>query len=327
LGCGASLEIANGCYQGDEGHRPEYETLSAFGSLLLNGDLDSIIEINEMCNRAGIDTISAGGTVAFAIECFEKGIIDERATAGLKLGWGKSPEIVKLTEMIINRDGIGDILADGVKRAAEKIGKGSEKYAVHAGGQELPMHDSRLDHGFGIAYPCEPTPGRHTISSFMYGPVMGVDKQFPWVEKMLNQEPDKQAKDVIWYTGGSYFMQLVNSSGICQFGPLTSSLPLVEYLNFATGWDLSADEYLIIGERILNLRKAFTVREGIRPQDTRLHYRAAGNPPLSKGPTKGVTVDTDTLAKSFYSLVGWDLETGGPTKQKLDELGIAELFS
>lgn len=327
LGCGAMMNIENGCYQGTEGHRPEYETLSAFGSLLLHDDLDSIIAMNEMCNRAGIDTISTGGTLAFAIECFENGIVDEKATGGLKLGWGKSQEIAKLTEMIINRDGIGDILADGVKRAAEKIGKGSEKFAVHAGGQELPMHDPRLDQGFGIAYPCEPTPGRHTISSFMYGPVMGVDKQFPKIEKMLSQEQDKEAKNVIWYTGGSLFMQLVNSSGLCQFGPLTSSLPLVEYLNFATGWDLSADEYLTIGERILNLRKAFSIREGIRPDDTKLHYRAAGSPPLSKGPIKGITVDTDTLAKSFYSLVGWDLETGGPTKEKLEALGIDELFS
>jgi aldehyde:ferredoxin oxidoreductase len=265
--------------------------------------------------------------LAFAIECFEDGIIDEEESGGLKLGWGKSQEIVKLTEMIIKREGIGDVLADGVRRAAEKIGKGSEKFAVHAGGQELPMHDSRLDHGFGIAYPCEPTPGRHTISSFMYAPVMGVDKQFPRVEQMLSQEHDKEAKNVIWYTGGSLFMQLVNSAGICQFGPLTSALPLVEYLNFATGWDLSADEYLTIGERILNLRKAFTVREGILPDDTKLHFRAAGNPPLSKGPTKGVAVDTEKLTKSFYSLVGWDLETGGPTKAKIEELGIGELFS
>ncbi len=326
LGCGAIKDIKKGRYQGTQGHRPEYETLSSFGSLLLNDDLDSIIEINELCNRAGIDTISTGGTVAFAIECYENGLIDEKATAGLKLGWGKSPEIIKLTEMIINREGIGDILADGVKRAAEKIGNGAEYFAIHAGGQELPMHDSRLEQGFGIAYPCEPTPGRHTISSFMYAPVMGVDKQFPRIEKMLAATTDKMEKNIIWYTAGTFFIQLINSSGVCEFAPLTSAYPLVEYLNFVTGWNLLADEYLTIGERILNLRKAFNMREGIQAEDTELHPRAAGNPPLSKGPTKGVTLQLEKLQKSFFAKVGWDPKSGVPTKQKLKELEIEHLF-
>ena len=113
-----------------------------------------------MCNRAGIDTISAGGVMAFAIECFENGLIDTADTDWLTLEWGKPDVLIKLLDKIIDRDGIGDILADGVKIAAEKIGKGSEKFAMHAGGQELPMHDSRLDPGFAIAYECEPTPGR-----------------------------------------------------------------------------------------------------------------------------------------------------------------------
>ena len=151
LACGGIIDIKKGRYQGSKGHKPEYETLGSFGGLLLHDDLDAIIELNEMCNRAGIDTISTGATVAFAIECFENGVIDKSASGGLNLGWGKSEEIIKLTEMIIKREGIGDTLADGVKRAAEKIGKGADKFAMHAGGQELPMHDSRLDPGFAIA--------------------------------------------------------------------------------------------------------------------------------------------------------------------------------
>ncbi|MBU3914883.1 aldehyde ferredoxin oxidoreductase, partial [bacterium] len=168
LGCGGIMDIKKGRYAGTEGHKPEYETWGAFGGMTLNDNYDSIMDCNEMCNRAGIDSISAGCTVAFAIECFENGLIDEKTTGGLKLGWGRSEEIVKLTEMMINREGFGDVLADGVKVAAKKIGKGSEKYAIHAGGQELPMHDSRLDHGFAISYQCEPTPGRHTITCDLY---------------------------------------------------------------------------------------------------------------------------------------------------------------
>lgn len=325
LGCGAIITIGKGRYQGTDGHRPEYETLSAFGSLLLNDDLEAIVEVNEMCNRAGIDTISVGGTVAFAVECFEHGFFDEAMTGGLRLGWGKSREIVRLVEMIIAREGIGDILADGTKRAAERIGKGAERFAVHAGGQELPMHDPRLDAGYGIAYQCEPTPGRHTVSCFMSAMIMAVDAQFPKVARMLREAGGKEQQNLIWYTAGSLFMQLLNGSGVCQFGPFTGAYPLVEYLNLVTGWDLEADEYLTIGERILALRKAFTAREGVRPGDSRLHHRAAGNPPLTRGPTKGVRLDMERLEAGVYSLLGWDTASGAPSQERLKALGLDKL--
>ncbi|MCP4694373.1 MAG: hypothetical protein GY859_40460, partial [Desulfobacterales bacterium] len=238
LGCGGVVDIKKGRFKGEKGHKPEYETIGAFGGMLLQDDFDAIVEQNELCNRAGIDTISAGGAIAFAIECFENGIIDEETTGGLKLGWGKSKEIGRLTEMIIQREGFGDILADGVKRAAEKIGAGAERYAVHAGGQELPMHDSRFDPGYAIAYECEPTPGRHTISCYQYSGLFGVKKKFPAAARMIKGAKGKMAKDVQRYAAGSFFMQLVNCTGMCLFGALTSSLPVVEYLNAATGWDL-----------------------------------------------------------------------------------------
>jgi aldehyde:ferredoxin oxidoreductase len=141
MACGGIIEIKKGRYGGTLGHKPEYETLCSFGGLVLHDDLDTIVEINELCNREGIDTISAGGAVAFAIECFRNGIISRNDTGGLDLEWGGSNEILKLTEMIINREGIGDVLAEGVKRAAARLGSGSGEYAVPAGGQELPMHD------------------------------------------------------------------------------------------------------------------------------------------------------------------------------------------
>jgi len=325
LACGGIIDIKKGRYRGTEGHKPEYETLGSFGGLLLHDDLDAIIELNEMCNRAGIDTISTGAAVAFATECFENGIIDEGATNGLKLGWGKSEEIIKLTEMIIKRQGLGDILADGVKRAAAKIGKGAEKFAMHAGGQELPMHDSRLDAGFAIAYQCEPTPGRHSISSFQYTDLFSVAKMFPRAKQMINKGQGKESKKIRGYTAGSYYMQLVNSAGMCFFGAITSTLPLVAWLNAVTGWDLTPDEYLKTGERILNLRKAFNIREGINPGDHKLSERALGKIPLTKGPLKGVTLDMEWLMKEFYDTVGWDLNTGGPTAEKMKELGIAGL--
>lgn len=327
LACGGIIDIQKGRFKGTTGHKPEYETLASFGGLLLQDDLDAMIEANELCNRAGIDTISTGGTIAFAIECFEHGIIDKNDTGGLELGWGKTGNIIKLIEMMINREGFGDILADGVKRASEKIGKGSEQYAVHAGGQELPMHDARLDPGYAIAYECEPTPGRHTVSSYQNASLYGVKAMFPAAKLMIKNAREKTAKNVRLYTAGSFYMQLLNGSGMCLFGALTSRIPLVEYLNAATGWNMSADEYFKTGERLLSMRKAFTVREGIKPIDCKLHERARGKVPLTKGPLKGITLDMDRLRKEFFDTVGWDPDRGGPTKKKLKELGITSLFS
>ena len=322
LGCGGIIDIEKGRYQGQKGHKPEYETLGAFGGMLLQDDLDAIIELNEMCNRAGIDTISTGGAIAFAIECFENGIIDETTTGGLNLGWGKTEEIVRLAEMIIAREGFGDTLADGVKRAAERIGNGADRFAVHAGGQELPMHDSRLDPGFAVAYQCEPTPGRHTISCYLYAGLFGIKKRFPEAKRMIKTARGKMAKDVRRYTAASYYMQLVNCTGMCMFGALTSTLPVVEYLNAVTGWDLTPDEYLTTGARILNLRKAFNVREGISAKDHHLSRRALDGTALAKGPNKGAKIDMESLMREFFNAVGWDMENGGPTPGRLKELGL-----
>ncbi len=326
LGCGGIMDIQKGRYAGTEGHKPEYETLGAFGGLLLHDDLDAVQEINEMCNRAGIDTISTGTCIAFAMECFEKGVIDTKATGGLKLEWGNSEAILKLTEMIIQREGLGDLLADGVRRASERLGNGSAAYAMHAGGQELPMHDSRLDPGYALAYQCEPTPGRHTISCYLYAQVFGMKRIFPDLSARLRRAKGKTAKNVQLYTAASVFTQIMNGSGICMFGALTGPLPVLEYINAVTGWDLGPEDYYRIGERILSLRKAFNAREGIRPRDQRLHARALGQPPLSKGPLKGMTVDMEGLEEEFFRTVGWDPATGGPTREKMQELEIDALF-
>jgi aldehyde:ferredoxin oxidoreductase len=327
LACGGIIDIKKGRYHGTEGHKPEYETLGSFGGLLLHDDLDAIIELNEMCNRAGIDTISTGAAVAFATECFENNIINESDTGGLRLGWGKSEEIIKLTEMIIKREGIGDILADGVKRAANTIGQNANRFAMHAGGQELPMHDPRLDPGFAIAYQCEPTPGRHSISSYQYTNLYGVSKIFPKAKQMIKQAGGKESKKIKGFTAGTYYMQIVNSAGLCFFGAITSTLPLVAWLNAVTGWNLSPDEYFKTGERILNLRKAFNVREGIKPTEHKLSDRALGKTPLTKGPLKGAQVNMEVLMQEFYDTVGWDLTTGGPKKDKMKKMEINELFT
>lgn len=322
LGCGGIIDIKRGRFAGGTGHKPEYETLGALGGLLLHDDTDTIIELNEMANRAGIDTISLGGVIAFAIECFEKGIITEKDTGGISLKWGDNISILQMTELIINREGIGDVLADGVRIAAEKIGGDSKLYAIHAGGQELPMHDSRLDHGYALAYQCEPTPGRHTISCYLYAGLYGLKKKFPSIKKLLKGAKGKTEKQVALYLAATWYAQVINSCGICLFGPLTSDFPIVEYLNAVTGWNQTGEEYLRCGERILNLRKAFNAREGIKPADQKIHRRALGIPPLKTGPLKGVTVNINELEEILFGFAGWEGETGSPAEEKMKELGL-----
>ena len=165
LGCGG-ICVTKGKY--GETHKPEYETVLSLGGLCMNADVDSIFHLNEILNRAGMDTISAGSTVAFAIECYEAGILTKKDTDGLELTWGNSEAIVALIEKMIRREGIGDMLADGSKAAARKIGKKAEASAMHAGGQELPMHDGRNDPGYNVHYSVEAAPGRHTVGAQMY---------------------------------------------------------------------------------------------------------------------------------------------------------------
>jgi aldehyde:ferredoxin oxidoreductase len=326
LACGGKVDIPSGPYQGSEGHKPEYETIASFGALVLNEDLDAIIEINEMCNRGGIDTISTGGTVAYAIECFENGLIDTETTGGLELTWGNKNAIIKLVDMIIKREGFGDTLADGVRAAVKKIGPESGKYAMHAGGQELPMHDSRNDPGWALTYQIEPTPGRHTIASYVDADLRSGKEQFPEVKRMVKAARTKQSKKVSITTATSIYTQIINGCGVCIFGPDTIHYPIVDFLNAVTGWNLTADEYFKTGKRILNLRKAFTVREGVRPVDSKLPPRAIGTPPLTVGPLKGISVDVDSLEKDLHNLLGWDPGTGGPTSETLKEMELDSLF-
>jgi aldehyde:ferredoxin oxidoreductase len=329
--CGGIIKVKEGPYPLEESHKPEYETLCVFGAYCLCDDVYTILKINDLCNRGGLDTISAGVAVGFAIECFEQGILTKEDTGGLELRWGAGETILKLVEKMIKREGIGDLLADGVKRAAEKIGKGSEKYAMHAGGQELPMHDPRFDPGYGTAYISEPTPGRHTISGLTWQEMMRMDRYFSGAKK-IPLSYSKQGRlspkgKVTNQVLNSKFMQIINSVGMCMFGVnIGPRAPLFEWLNAATGWTKSPDEYLEVGERIETLRHSFNVREGIKPKDFKINPRAVGDPPLEYGPHAKVTVDLEAMKRNFYDAFDWDYETGKPSRDRLEKLGLHEVI-
>ncbi|MBW2285734.1 MAG: aldehyde ferredoxin oxidoreductase family protein [Deltaproteobacteria bacterium] len=332
LRCGAILKVEDGPYPVEEMHRPEYETLCAFGTLLLNDDLHSIFKINDLLNRAGLDSISCGGTVAFAIECFENGLLHGQDIEGLELRWGNSKAIIRLVEMIISRQGIGDILADGVKIAARKLGPEAEAFAVHCGGMEPPMHDPKFDPGFGTAYLCEPAPSRHMVSSYMLLDLLRLDRHFNRAGKppafMTSRERLRFENKGEAMALGSFFRMLVDCAGGCVFGvQVGGDMPLLQWFNAATGWDFSDEDYLTLGERVEQLRHAFNVREGLNPvRDFRPHARITGSPPLDKGPARGVSLPPDAMAQPFYDALGWDMETGMPDPKRMESLGLDDVM-
>jgi len=333
IGCGGICDIKD-ISKGEfkHTHKPEYETVNSFGALLMNKDLDSIFYINELLNRAGMDSISAGTTVAFAIECFENGILTTESTDGLELNWGNSEAIIKLIKKMIAREGIGDILADGVKVAARKIGKDSEKYAIHAGGQEPGMHDPRLDPMMGIHFSADPTPGRHTIGAGQYYNYIRLWQDVSWAPKVDNNTPKKNdyipsEENALKSVAGSCYKQIVDGIGGCIFAMITGvqHWRVFDYLNTATGWNKTPDEYMKIGKRMQTLRQMFNIREGIQPLSFKMHDRVAGKPPLVQGPNAGKTIPIEQMMKDHWKAFGWNSD-GMPTTEIISELELDKLL-
>ena len=299
-------------------HKPEYETLCMAGTLCLNDDLESIIRFNDICNVYGIDTISAGSAIAFAIECYEKGILT-KDDVGMELRWRDGDAVVALAEKIAKREGIGDILADGIMRAAAKIGKGAEQFAVHVQGQEIPAHDPRFYPALAVTYRMDGTPARHTQGGRAW--IMGVDfltdERSNKYDYTNTGELQKKAMNM---------MHIVNAAGLCMFGYLSYPVQYIpDFLTAVTGWEYTLDSCLDIGERIANMRHLFNLREGLNPLKYFFNQRALGRPPLKEGPVANVTIDDATMLKDYLRAMGWDLTTTKPSARKLQELGLSQL--
>ena len=319
LGCGGICSL-KGEYS--ETHKPEYETVLALGGLCMNDDVESLFALNEMLNRAGMDTISTGSTVAFAIECFEKGILTREDTDGLELTWGNSEAIKALIQKMIKREGIGDLFADGSKFAAQRIGKNSEQFAMHAGGQDLPMHDGRNDPGFALHYSVEPTPGRHTIGAQLYYEMYQLWKKVKGLPKPkilynMDKRFEVDKEKAIMAAACSKYMNVMNGAGLCIFGAFLGAMrvPLFDWLNAATGWEKTPEEYMEIGGRIQTLRQAFNIKHGITPKSFVVPDRALGREPLAEGANKGRSVDIEPMMRDYWRLFGWDETSGRPTEE------------
>jgi aldehyde:ferredoxin oxidoreductase len=318
IGCGGIMKEGTGEYKYEKGsHRPEYETLAMFGPNCLNSNLDSIILLNDICNRYGVDTISTAATIAFAIECYENGLITSRDTNGIEMNWGNHKSIVAMTEKLARREGFGAVLADGVKLAAERIDKGAEKYAMHIQGQELPAHDPKCATELATTYKLDATPARHTQGS--------ESRHAPGLIPDFDRKAWSGRAEI--HKRGANFHHVTNSAGLCDFvyGTVPHVDVIAEFMSAVTGWDITTDELLQTGERIANLRQAFNIREGLNPLQFKVPDRVIGRPPKKLSPTAVVTVDEDSIYSEYLAVMDWDALTAKPSKNKLLEFGLEDV--
>jgi len=311
---------------------PEYETVATMGSYCGVDDLAAIAKANELCNKYGLDTISCGATIAFAMDCFEHGILTTEDTDGLELRFGNAKAVVKMVEMIAHRKGLGDILAEGSFRAAQRIGKGAEMYVVTGKKQEYPAHMPQPKRSLALIYAVNPFGADHM--SHEHDPVYTPGAAPESLERLsslglIRPQPVRELTEekVRFALYTEYFHSALDCLGTCQFvwGPswqLYGPAQLVEVIRAVTGWETSLFEVMKVGERRLNLMRVFNAREGLTAADDVLPPKM--QVPLTGGPTDGTFVDEDEFLRArqqYYAMAGWT-EDGVPTAAKLRELGL-----
>jgi len=303
---------------------PEYETLSAFGSNCGIYDLKAVCKANELCNKYSIDTISTGMSISFAMECFENNILNESDTGGIILKFGNSKAMIQMIEKIAKREGLGDILAEGVKRAAEIIQNGAQEFAIHVKGQELPMHEPRLKQGLGLGYTISPTGAEHMHN--LHDTVIANEGSIANLNTFGILTPlrldDLSAKKVRALIYQMNWCALGNALVMCYFVPW-NPFEQTEIVRAVTGWNTSTFELMKVGERIMNMTRIFNLREGFTSDDDRLPDRFFQ--PHTSGALAETSIDLENFSeakKIYYEMMGWD-KNGVPSKIKLDELDIS----
>jgi aldehyde:ferredoxin oxidoreductase len=322
IACGRVSEIKEGKWAGKEGEGPEYESVVLLGTSCDVDDLNAITMANFLCNEYGIDTISAGSIVAFAMECYEKGILTDKDTGGMEIKFGDGNILVELIEKIGQREGIGDLLSEGVKRVAEKLGQGSEKFAMHVKGLELPAYDSRAAKITGLGYAVASRGGDH-MTGYIQGPTF-IDTPFLVVDdSKIDDVYVPKPKDAKVLRDLEDALTMFDVTGTCKFmGLMLDAKEWVTLIANVTGWDFSIEDFKKTGERVVNLSRAFNMRDGFSRSDDTLPGRLLEEP-MPEGPAKGHTVEQlDTLLDNYYQERGWDKQSGKPTVEKLKELGL-----
>ncbi|MFC2029001.1 aldehyde ferredoxin oxidoreductase family protein [Chloroflexota bacterium] len=326
--CGRGSEIREGKWKGHKGEGPEYETANMFGSNCGVDDMEAITMANYRCNDFGLDTITAGSTIAFAMECYQRGILTSEDTGGLELKFGDSDLVVDLVEKISLRQGIGDLLAEGTRVMAERLGHESKHFAMNVKGLELPAYDPRAAKITGLGYVTANRGGDH-ITGYIQLPTF-VDMPMLIVEESSIRDPlianPEEAKVLVDLENA---LTIFDAIGGCKFmGILLTADDFSSLIAHATGWDFSVADFRKTGDRIYTLARAFNIREGLN-RDWDILPRRLTSEPLPEGPAGGMVIDMETLEEmkdAYYNFRGWDVETGIPGPEKLEELNMAELI-
>jgi aldehyde:ferredoxin oxidoreductase len=316
IGCGREIEVKDGPHAGVRGGGPEYETLGALGSMCLMDDLKAVAKANELCNRYGLDTISTGSVIAFAMEAFERGILHREDADGLDLCWGNTASVIALVEKIGSREGVGDLLANGVRFVAQKLGGEAYKFALEVKGLELPLHDPRALSSLAAAYATYSRGACHRNCSHYLERTPMPELGF---EKALDRHATERkgvAAAVMQDYGGLY-----NSLKLCQFIMRSVTVQeVVDCLNYVTGWDMDIAEFLRAGERSSNLKRLYNVRLGMSRKEDTLPYRIL-HEALPDGGAAGYLPNLDAMLDEYYEYRGWTRD-GIPTRAKLEALGL-----
>lgn len=306
MACGGIIRYSNEHFTLEETQKPEYESLVMLGANLLNDDLGAIFQLNDYCNRQGLDTIAAGAILAFIIEALESGKVPKNLMNNLNPTWGDPKDYLSILQLITSREGIGDFLADGFTRLSDEYGL---TCGMHIQNQALPAHDPKFSNSMVLPYRLDPAPGRHTPFTELMIDLAKFGKMFPELSKT----------DRIW--NFYCYHKAISALGLCQFSLLTGNFPVIEFVNLVTGFNLTIEEFLIIGERILTLRHLFNLREGKNPLDHKLPARVLEN--TDGGPNKAIsTIKEDQIIKTFLSSLDWDHTTTKPSEKRLKALGL-----
>jgi len=318
VGCGRVVRVKEGPYA-MSGAGPEYEAAAGFGPNLLNDNLESIAKANDICNLYGIDVISTSSVVAFAMECYENGLLNKSDTDGLELTWGNHAAIVELVRKIGEREGFGAILADGSNKAAEHIGRGSNKFCMEVKGLDLPFHDPRAFSSWAVAYATSPRGACH-----IYAPTYWLERGITFPELGYDTPLDRFATEgkAAWVKIFQDFCEVLESLVVCKFSLYVNirGPDFANMLRLSTGWNANFEELLRIGERIVNTKRLILNRIGITRKDDSLPKRIT-TMPLPDGSAKGHLLELKPMLDDYYRARGWD-ENGVPTPEKLESLGV-----
>jgi len=321
IACKRIVKVDDGPFKTEEGPGPEYETCCTFGTLMMNNDLAGVIKANEWCNRYGMDTISCGATIAFAMEAFEKGLITRKDTDGIDLTWGNMTGVIELLHKIAKQEGIGAVLSEGSRKVAKRLCKEAEELTVEVKGLEAPMHDPRGFHGMGLAYMMSIRGACHLMhlslgveQGITTYPEAGVQENYTGQTSEGKAEMIKLCEDL-----GLPF----NSLAICEFVAWTlSANELAEMVRLTTGFDFRLKNLLACGERTWLLKRGLGNMMGISAKDDRLPKRILT--PLKEGAAAGSVPDVEKLLREYYEIRGLD-EEGKPKREVLIKAGLENL--